>query len=144
QPCEGTGKRLKLIDGHLRQGMDPGMEVDVEVLDVTDDEARKLLLSIDPLAQLAGYDTDALAQLQRMVETDDAVLREFSDQIAKEDEQALQAAAGEDEDEGESKADPKSYVEQWLVLVTCKDEPDQLALLERFQAEGLSCKALMS
>src|SRR6478672_10261147 len=45
--------RLKLIDGHLRRDMDPDMEVDVEVLDVSDEEARTLLLSIDPLAELA-------------------------------------------------------------------------------------------
>src|SRR6516162_8983360 len=45
--------RLKLIDGHLRRDIDPDMEVDVEVLDVTEEEARKLLLSIDPLAELA-------------------------------------------------------------------------------------------
>ncbi len=38
--------RLKLIDGHLRQSMRPDMEVDVEVLDVDDDEARALLLSL--------------------------------------------------------------------------------------------------
>src|SRR5215475_13361786 len=45
--------RLKLIDGHLRRDLDPNMEVDVEVLDVSDDEAKVLLLSIDPLAELA-------------------------------------------------------------------------------------------
>src|SRR4030088_1362533 len=45
--------RLKLIDGHLRRDLDPDMEVEVEVLDVTEDEARALLLSIDPLAALA-------------------------------------------------------------------------------------------
>src|SRR6516164_3321558 len=45
--------RLKLIDGHLRRDLDPDMEVDVEVLDVNDDEARALLLTIDPLADLA-------------------------------------------------------------------------------------------
>src|ERR1700730_15767233 len=45
--------RLKLIDGHLRRDLDPDMEVEVEVLDVTDEEARALLLSIDPLAELA-------------------------------------------------------------------------------------------
>src|SRR6266481_7831105 len=45
--------RLKLIDGHLRRDLDPDMEVDVEILDVTDDEARALILSIDPLAALA-------------------------------------------------------------------------------------------
>jgi len=42
--------RLKLLDGHLRRDLDPDMEVDVEVLDVNDEEARALLLSIDPLA----------------------------------------------------------------------------------------------
>src|SRR5580700_10252089 len=37
--------RLKLIDGHLRQQeLDPDDLVDVEVLDVNDEEARKLLL----------------------------------------------------------------------------------------------------
>src|SRR5438067_2741431 len=45
--------RLKLLDGHLRRDLDPDMEVDVEVLDVNDAEARALLLSIDPLAALA-------------------------------------------------------------------------------------------
>src|SRR5580658_8044679 len=45
--------RLKLIDGHLRRDFDPDMIVDVEILDVNDDEARALLLSIDPLADLA-------------------------------------------------------------------------------------------
>src|SRR6516165_8131798 len=45
--------RLKLLDGHLRRDLDPDMLVDVEVLDVNDDEARALLLSIDPLAALA-------------------------------------------------------------------------------------------
>jgi hypothetical protein len=42
--------RLKLIDGHLRRDLAPDMEVEVEILDVTEDEARALLLSIDPLA----------------------------------------------------------------------------------------------
>src|SRR5687768_8381285 len=46
--------RLKLIDGHLRAALDPEQEVEVEVLDVNDTEARTLLLAIDPLAQLAG------------------------------------------------------------------------------------------
>src|ERR1051326_7471915 len=45
---------FKLIDGHLRPELTP--EEEVEVLDVNDEEARKLLLSIDPLAQLAQTD----------------------------------------------------------------------------------------
>src|SRR5437867_9333134 len=45
--------RLKLIDGHLRRDIDPEMEVEVEILDVKEEEARTLLLSIEPLAALA-------------------------------------------------------------------------------------------
>src|SRR5258707_363936 len=62
--------RLKLIDGHLRRDMDPDMEVDVEVLDVNDEEARALILSIDPLAALA----ETQAQLHdRLLELTPAV-----------------------------------------------------------------------
>jgi DNA modification methylase len=64
--------RLKLIDGHLRRDIDPDMEVDVEILDVTDDEAKKLLLLIDPLASLAEDDSQRIAELLKIVETDDA------------------------------------------------------------------------
>src|SRR5262245_14286905 len=62
--------RLKLIDGHLRAEMDPEQEVDVEVLDVNDAEARALILSIDPLAQLAEYDAGTLDALRRITETE--------------------------------------------------------------------------
>jgi hypothetical protein len=38
----------------------------------------------------------------------------------------------------------KIIPEQWLVLVTCRDEKQQVELLERFRREGLQCKALLS
>ena len=34
--------------------------------------------------------------------------------------------------------------EQWLVLVTCRDEKQQVELLERFGREGVECRALVS
>ena len=34
--------------------------------------------------------------------------------------------------------------EQFLVLVTCRDERQQVELLGRFRSEGLDCKALLS
>src|SRR5438552_17279186 len=64
--------RLKLIDGHLRTSMDPDAVLDVEVLDVNDAEARALLLAIDPLAQLADTDDQALARLRAVAEADSA------------------------------------------------------------------------
>src|SRR5207253_4924324 len=62
--------RLKLIDGHLRRDLDPEMEVDVEVLDVNDDEARALLLSIDPLAALAQMQEQIHQRLLEITTTD--------------------------------------------------------------------------
>src|SRR5205807_8877300 len=62
--------RLKLLDGHLRRDLDPNMEVDVEILDVNDDEARALLLSIDPLAALAETQAQLHDRLRELTPTD--------------------------------------------------------------------------
>jgi hypothetical protein len=66
--------RLKLMEGHRRQALTPDEEVEVEVLDVNDEEARKLLLSIDPLAQLAQTDQDIHALLREITASDNEVL----------------------------------------------------------------------
>jgi len=34
--------------------------------------------------------------------------------------------------------------EQWLVLVTCRDEKQQVELLEGFRREGVECRALVA
>jgi hypothetical protein len=130
--------KLKLIDGHLRRDLDPDMEVDVEVLDVTDDEARTLLLSIDPLAQLAGYDADLLDELRRITETDSEQLRQLWAAIDRTDKELRR-----DLDELQNNR-PTEPPEQFLVLVECGNEEEQVALLERFQREGLRCRALVS
>ena len=46
------------------------MEVDVEVLDVNDEEARALLLSIDPLAALAQMQEQIHQRLLEITPTD--------------------------------------------------------------------------
>src|SRR5437588_8701808 len=67
--------RLKLLDGHLHRDRDPDMEVDVEVLDVNDNEARALLLSIDPLATLAQTQEQLRDRLLELTPVSDADLR---------------------------------------------------------------------
>src|SRR3989442_14614684 len=62
--------RLKLIDGHLRRELDPDLEVDVEILDVNEEEARALLLSIDPLAALAETQEQIHERLLETTPTD--------------------------------------------------------------------------
>src|SRR2546423_15129533 len=123
--------RLKLIDGHLRAAMDPDHEVDVEVLDVNDAEARALLLAIDPLAQLAGYETDTLAALREVVERDSAALKSLWE--------VLSEASARTKKDLDKQAPP--LAEQFLVVIACIDEAEQRVLLRRFQKEGLRCEA---
>ena len=119
--------RLKLIDGHLRQSMRPDMEVDVEVLDVDDSEARALLLSIDPLAALADYDADKLDALRRVTDADSDVLANLWRSIASPAPPSKRRWP-----KRTRKAAPEP-AEQYLVLIECADEAEQTALLQRFQ-----------
>ena len=50
--------RLMLINGHLRADLDPEALVPVLVLDVTREEADKLLLLLDPSAEMAQRDSE--------------------------------------------------------------------------------------
>ncbi len=131
--------RLKLIDGHLRRDLDPNMEVDVEILDVDDAEARALLLSLDPLAQLADYDPPALDRLRELTPTDSDALANLWESIA----QANLAADEVLKDAPKAKPE-RDVPEQFLILVECDDEAQQVELLRRFQDEGLKCKPLLS
>src|SRR4029077_12460009 len=125
--------RVKLIDGHLRRDLDPDLEVDVEVLDVNDDEARALLLSIDPLAALAQTQKEIH---ERLLEVTPEASPELQAAWRAGAEACLRAPA-------ESAPTVNLGPEQFLVLITCRDEKQQVELLGRFQEEGLECKALV-
>src|SRR6266536_6382804 len=61
---------LTLIDGHLRADLDPEQLVPVLVLDVSEEEAEKLLASMDPITALARPDPEALLALLGRVRTE--------------------------------------------------------------------------
>ncbi len=134
---------LTLIDGHLRQEELGEELVDVEVLNVNDEEARKLLLSLDPLAALAGQDDDRREELRRVVEGDSpavAALWAALDAGAARVREALKEAQ-----DGSTKLKAgETLAEQFYVLIECDSEDEQVRLLERFQAEGLRCSARMA
>ena len=111
------------------------MEVEVEVLDVTDEEARVLLLSIDPLAEMAQMQAQLYERLCELTPTEEPELRRAWEAAARESVEAQQ---------GPRKLIRQDIPEQYLVLITCRDEKHQVELLGRFQAEGLLCKALLS
>ncbi len=63
-----TEDGLELIDGHLRREVMGDQEVPVLVLDVTEEEADKLLLTYDPLAAMAHADMDNLLALASLTQ----------------------------------------------------------------------------
>ena len=60
-----TDDGLELIDGHLRQEVMGDQVVPVLIVDVTAEEADKMLLTYDPLAMMAHADQDQLLHLLR-------------------------------------------------------------------------------
>ncbi len=93
--------RLKLLDDHL------------EVLDVSGEEARALLLSIDPLAALAETQEQLRDRLLGLAPAESEELRAAWEEAAR---SAL---------EGPAPAQRPGLTDvpaQYLVLVTCRDE----------------------
>jgi hypothetical protein len=127
--------RLKLIDGHLRREIDPDMEVEVEILDVTEAEARELLLSIDPLVGLGQMQEQLYERLGQTTPARQPELEALWEEAARRSVEALERG---------SRRVEQAIPEQYLVLATCQDERQQVELLERFRGEGLECKALLS
>ena len=75
---------LVLIDGHLRKSLDPDQVVPVLVLDVSEAEADKLLVALDPLAALARPDPEALSRLLGRVGTESDGLADLFEGLARE------------------------------------------------------------
>jgi ParB/Sulfiredoxin domain len=131
--ADGT---LLLIDGHLRAETTPDAMVPVLVLDVDEQEADKILLTLDPLASMATTAHDQLNLLLAEVETESAAVQALVDNIAREyrDADELVAAAADR---------PEVVVpESYQVVVECRDEEDQQTIFERMRSEGYKCRVL--
>jgi site-specific DNA-methyltransferase (adenine-specific)/site-specific DNA-methyltransferase (cytosine-N4-specific) len=74
---------LELIDGHLRADVLGDELIPVLVLDVTADEAAKILVTLDPLAAMAEADSDKLDALLREVQTESEALAGMLTELAE-------------------------------------------------------------
>lgn len=128
---------LELIDGHLRAETTPDALVPVLVLDVSEDEAKKLLAILDPLAGLAEQDDNALSQLLGETEFESPALRQLLAEITD-----AQAKPGEEPDESPPANAVDPVPELFQVLVECQSEEEQRVLFERLSAEGYTCRLL--
>lgn len=129
---------IKLIDGHLRASLDPEQMLEVEILDVTEEEADKLLLSLDPLTALASYDMKLLDALGEDVTTESDALMNLW---------AMTGRAKTITEEALKKTKPKveqKLIDQYLVICTCTDEIQQRDVLRFLKQKGLEAKAVMT
>ena len=83
-----TDDGLMLIDGHLRAEVSTEAEVPVLILDVTEEEADKILATFDPISSMAGTDEDKLRGLLDAVDIDNAAVNDLLDGMAAELPQA--------------------------------------------------------
>ena len=77
-----TDDGLELIDGHLRADITPDAEVPVLILDVTAEEADKILATLDPLAAMAEANKDKLGELLHGLETENSGVQQLLDDLA--------------------------------------------------------------
>lgn len=77
-----TPDGLQLIDGHLRADIAPDAEMPVLVLDVTEEEADRILATHDPIAAMAGSDANALAELLDGMKFDNDATQSMLDDLA--------------------------------------------------------------
>jgi ParB-like chromosome segregation protein Spo0J len=121
---------LELIDGHLRAETAADESLPVLVLDVTAQEANKILLTHDPLAAMAETDGARLANL--LAGTEFESQERVSDDAAR-IERAL------------TRADEQPEIvirELFQVVVDCGSEAQQQAVFERMRGEGFRCRVL--
>ena len=77
-----TPDGLELIDGHLRQEVMGDQPVPVLIVDVTEEEADKMLLTYDPLAMMAQADQDQLLNLLHDTQFADKAVNDMLEALA--------------------------------------------------------------
>ena len=128
---------LELIDGHLRAEVTPDTLVPVLVLDVSEAEAAKILVTLDPLAALAEADAAKLDQVLRQVETGSPAVAEMLSQLAGGAGLSYGQAGGQPAETPEPEVP-----ELFQVLAECTDETQQKAVYQMLAARGVRCRLL--
>ncbi len=128
---------LELIDGHLRAETTPDAEVPVLVLDLSAEEAAKMLTLLDPLAALAETNGERLAALVAEVETRSEAVQTLLNQLAE------QAQQDHPLPEIESPGLADAMQELFQLVVECPGESAQRELFERLTSEGFKCRVLV-
>lgn len=128
--------KLTLIDGHLRKDYDPEQEWNVQVTDLTDEEADLLISMLDPIAGMANMNATKFLALSEEIVTDDWRVREALHKLNKEAEAMLREQEAEnEEDDGDAGDGPAEmeilpFEHYDYIMVFFKNQLDWLAAQE--------------
>lgn len=94
-----TPEGLQLIDGHLRQEVSGDQPIPVLIVDLTDEEADKMLVTLDPLAMMANANQDNLLALLESVKFEAQAVNDLLEALANGERQPMPTfePVGEDE-----------------------------------------------
>jgi len=127
---------LQIIDGHLRAETTPDAQVPVLVLDISEEEAEKILLTHDPLAAMASADQEKIHELVQASEFENEHVTEMLAQLERDAQQANQVL-----DEALAPSEVE-IPELYQVVIQCENEEEQQAMFERMRKEGYRCRVL--
>jgi hypothetical protein len=123
---------LELIDGHLRAETTPNQEVPVLVLDVTEKEADQILATLDPLANMATSDKDALNKLLNGVEFRNDAVADMLNAMLN------QAEGKKKKDVASLEISPELFERQDYLVIYCDNEMDWKVLCERLRVHTVA------
>jgi hypothetical protein len=129
---------LELIDGHARAEVSGDAIIPVLILDVSEEEAKKILASFDPIGAMATADAEKLDALLKEVSFSNDAVNALLESVAKD------AGIMATEEEEQQPADQSSIPEKYQILIEFEDEATQATWLEKLTEEGLNCRSLIS
>lgn len=128
--------RLELVDGHLRAETTPDAMVPVLILDVDEQEAMKILLTHDPLADMAVADERRVHELIEACPFEHPQVGQMLEKL-QQDVARASAAFTNSADRPEVEI-PASF----QVVVECDNEDEQQTVYQRMRKEGYRCRVL--
>ena len=133
-----------MVDGHLRVELALRHDQDsipVTYVDLSPDEERLALLTLDPSASLAEQDEEILGELLKEAAELDLGdgLDDLMNKLAR-DAKLYELIDGGETEEGFE----EEIASEFIVMIECEDEFQQNELLERLIDEGLKVRAIVN
>lgn len=135
---ERLNGNLAFVDGHLRKREFPELEVRVAVTDLSDSEADLLLLTYDPIAQMAEAAKEKMNDLLRNVNSSEESVTALLSEMAE------KAGLSYGQPEKEEEPPEPNYKEQYGVIVMCEGETHQEEVFNHLISLGYECKVVVT